>query len=308
MVVYGFEPLTALDILPLPLHERTNMDFAKRAADVKKLHEETRATIQGHVLRQATRLNAKKKERIFQEGDLVWIHLRKERFPHERDSKLKPRGDGPFKVLKRINNNAYVIDIPTSKYLVSNTFNVADLSPYHEDEEAQESRTTLSQGGGDDVAPVTDVATPRPTSPPSGPMTRARVKALHDEVNTLLTTLDLGTPLDGLLPHADVLCVIRYKAHQDPGEEDKPRSREGEKQLDMEMIMKPKPTSLEALQGRDGRWPVQDPVRPDPQPDAPVTGPVDRSQTGPAPSHRTTTGPRTGLFADSRLATGRPDP
>ena len=135
-------------------------------------------------------------------------------------------------------------------------------------------------------------------------MTRARVKALHDEVNSLLTTLDLGTPLDGMLPHADVLCVIRYKAHQDPGEEETPRSREGEKQLDMEMIMKPKPTSLEALQGRDGRWPVQDPVRPDPQPDAPVTGPVNRAPTGAAPSYRT----KTGNLADFRFAPGRPDP
>ncbi|KAK1648987.1 hypothetical protein QYE76_066792 [Lolium multiflorum] len=80
-------------------------------------------------------------------GDLVWIHLRKDRFPQERNSKLKPRGDGPFKVLKRINDNAYVVDIPTSKYLVSNTFNVTDLSPYHGDEENIESRTTLSQGG-----------------------------------------------------------------------------------------------------------------------------------------------------------------
>jgi hypothetical protein len=238
MVVYGFEPYTALDILPLPLHERTNMDFDKRTAAIKKLHEETRATIQEHVLRQANRINAKKKERIFQEGDLVWIHLRKERFPHERNSKLKPRGDGPFKVLKRINNNAYVIDIPTSKYLVSNTFNVSDLSPYHGDEEVQESRTTLSQGGGDDVAPVTDVATPRPTSPPSGPMTRARVKALHDEVNSLLTTLDLGTPLDGLLPHADVLCVIRYKEHQGHQEGDTPWSKGGEEQLDKKMDTK----------------------------------------------------------------------
>ncbi|KAK1602008.1 hypothetical protein QYE76_027113 [Lolium multiflorum] len=181
MVVYGFEPPTALDILPLPLHERTNMDFDERTTAIKKLHEETRATIQEHVLRQATRLNAKKKERVFEEGDLVWIHLRKERFPQERNSKLKPRGDGPFKVLKRINNNAYVIDIPTSKYLVSNTFNVSDLSPYHGDEEEQESRTTLSQGGGDDAGWPSVTSSPRPTSPPSGPMTRARAKAIHDK-------------------------------------------------------------------------------------------------------------------------------
>ncbi|KAK1602023.1 hypothetical protein QYE76_027128 [Lolium multiflorum] len=197
MIVYGFEPPTALDILPLPLHQRTNMDFDKRTTAMKKLHEETRATIQDHVLRQATRLNAKKKERVFEEGDLVWVHLRKERFPQERNSKLKPRGDGPFKVLKRINNNAYVIDIPTSKYLVSNTFNVSDLSPHHGDEEGQESRTTLSQGGGDDVAPLANDTTSRPTSPPSGPMTRARAKAIHDKVNSF----HVGAGIPGVAPH-----------------------------------------------------------------------------------------------------------
>ena len=71
---------------------------------------------------------------VFREGDLVWLHLRKDRFPQERNSKLKPRGDGPCKLLKRINDNAYVIDILTDKYLVSNTFNVADLSPYNGDD------------------------------------------------------------------------------------------------------------------------------------------------------------------------------
>ena len=41
-------------------------------------------------------------------------------------------------------------------------------------------------------------------------MTRARARAIHDEVNSLLTTFDFNTPLDGLLLHSDTLCVIRY--------------------------------------------------------------------------------------------------
>jgi hypothetical protein len=51
-------------------------------------------------------------------------------------------------------------------------------------------------------------------------MTRARIKALHDKVTSILATLDLDTPLDGMLPHAETLCVIRYKFHQGYEEEE----------------------------------------------------------------------------------------
>ena len=54
--------------------------------------------------------------------------MRKERFPARRRSKLHPRGDGPFQVLARINDNAYKLDLP-GKYNISATFNVSDLSP-----------------------------------------------------------------------------------------------------------------------------------------------------------------------------------
>ena len=45
--------------------------------------------------------------------------------------KLMPRGDGPFEVPERINNNAYKVD-PLGDYGVSATFDVAYLSPYEE--------------------------------------------------------------------------------------------------------------------------------------------------------------------------------
>jgi hypothetical protein len=172
-IVYGFNPPTAPDLLPLPLHERVNMDITKRADIMKNLHENTRKTIEDHVNRHTTMINKNKTPRIFKEGDLVWIHLSKDRFPHERNSKLKPRSDGPFKVLKRINNNAYIINIPTSKYLISNTFNIKDLSPFHGEMVDEESRSTLSQRGGDGVGWPSETSASRPPSPPQGPMTRA---------------------------------------------------------------------------------------------------------------------------------------
>ena len=65
----------------------------------------------------------------FEPGDWVWLHMRKERFRAKRRSKLLPRGDGPFQVLERINDNAYKLDLP-GEYNVSATFNVTDLSPF----------------------------------------------------------------------------------------------------------------------------------------------------------------------------------
>ena len=92
----------------------------------------------------------------FKPGDLVWIQLRKERFPFKRKSKLLPRSDGPFEVLEKVNPNAYKIDLP-GDYGVSATFNVADLSPYYDAEEDLPSlRSNSSLAGEDDGDHPTD--------------------------------------------------------------------------------------------------------------------------------------------------------
>jgi hypothetical protein len=42
----------------------------------------------------------------FEPRDLVWVHLHKDCFPQKRKSKLMPQGDGLFRVLFKINDNA----------------------------------------------------------------------------------------------------------------------------------------------------------------------------------------------------------
>ena len=149
-VVYGFNPLSPLDILPLPLQERINLDASACVTHLKNVHEDTRHTIERQVQRLATKRNINKQHMIFNIGDLVWLDLQKDRFPNERKSKLLPRADEPFKVLARYNDNAYKIDLPRGKYNVSDIFNVKDLAPYHGDE-TFDPRLDLSQGRADDA-------------------------------------------------------------------------------------------------------------------------------------------------------------
>jgi hypothetical protein len=123
------------------------MDASARSTYLKKVHEETRSTIEHQVQCLAHKLNINKHPMVFNEGDLVWLHLRKDRFPNARKSKLLPRADGPFNVLNRNNNNAYKIDIPRDKHTLSDIITVKHLPTFHGDEDS-EPRSDLSQGGG----------------------------------------------------------------------------------------------------------------------------------------------------------------
>jgi len=40
-IIYGFKPHTPMDLLPLPLQDRVDLDAAKRSELIKKLHAET---------------------------------------------------------------------------------------------------------------------------------------------------------------------------------------------------------------------------------------------------------------------------
>uniref|UniRef100_A0A2N9I8K8 Reverse transcriptase n=1 Tax=Fagus sylvatica TaxID=28930 RepID=A0A2N9I8K8_FAGSY len=160
-IVYGFNPLTLLDLLPLPVNERTSLDGQKKAEMVKKLHESVRQHIEKKNEQYANKANKGRRQVIFEPGDWVWVHMRKERFPARRRSKLHPRGDGPFQVLERINDNAYKLDLP-----------------------GDDSRSNPFEERGNDEnqqAPLKD-----PLHVPVGPITKARSKKIKEALNGLI--------------------------------------------------------------------------------------------------------------------------
>ena len=117
------------DLLPLPnTSAMMNRDGISKANFVKSLHEKVKTQIEkrlNNILDMPIRIE----RRWFSKRVIwfVWIHLRKNRFPSQRKSKLRERGDGHFKVLERINDNTYKIDLPLD-YGVSKTFNVTGLT------------------------------------------------------------------------------------------------------------------------------------------------------------------------------------
>jgi hypothetical protein len=132
-----------------------------------------------------------RKQLIFEPSELVWFHFRKDRFLALRKSKLIPRADGSFKVLERINDNAYKLDLPAD-FGVSPTFNIADLKPYLGEDDELVLRTTQMQEGEDDEDIATnDTSTPTPISTsntPLGPITRACARWLTHQVSSLLSS------------------------------------------------------------------------------------------------------------------------
>ncbi|XP_040942305.1 uncharacterized protein [Gossypium hirsutum] len=153
------------DLLPLPRDQLVHTDAKRKADYVKQLHQKVRTNIEVRTEQYMRAANKGRKQIVFEPGDWVWVHMRKERFPAQRRSKLLPRGDRPFQVLQRINENSYKLDLPGS-----------DLGT-----------NRLEEGGNDAIEPhelssANDVS----LKLPKGPITRARAKKFKDTISALV--------------------------------------------------------------------------------------------------------------------------
>jgi hypothetical protein len=140
------------------------------------------------------------------------------------------RAVGPFKILAKINDNAYKLELPP-EFGVSLSFNISDLRPYLGKEDEMPSRTTSMQEGEDDQD-INTSATIIPFIEILGPITRSRALQLNHQVNSFLCSSVYN--IESQLLSND-LIVLRNQGedhggqteHQEGAGEPRRRIREG---------------------------------------------------------------------------------
>ncbi|XP_077221921.1 uncharacterized protein LOC143855725 [Tasmannia lanceolata] len=98
--------------IPLPLTTKLSGDVEASAKEINKIHERVRSNIEKSTQKYMAQADKHMRKTDINEGDLVWIHLRKERFPPRKFGKLQDRVDGLFRMLKKIRDNAFKIELP----------------------------------------------------------------------------------------------------------------------------------------------------------------------------------------------------
>jgi hypothetical protein len=68
-IVYDFNPLTPMDLIPLPFEEKVSLDGEKKAKMVRQLHKGVRLQIEKKNTLYASKANKGRKLVVFQPGD-----------------------------------------------------------------------------------------------------------------------------------------------------------------------------------------------------------------------------------------------
>ncbi|GJX79502.1 putative nucleotidyltransferase, ribonuclease H [Tanacetum coccineum] len=156
-IVYQKPPNHTLDLVPLPKIRGYSIAAENFAEKIEAIQADVRLKLEAFNAKYKEDRGKLRKTKIYAEGDLVMIHLRKERFPVGTYNKLKKKKIGPCQILKRINDNAYVIDLPED-IAISNTFNVSDLVDYYPPDELlypnENSRSSPFQVGKNDEGDI----------------------------------------------------------------------------------------------------------------------------------------------------------
>jgi hypothetical protein len=123
-VLMGFQPSP----IPPITHEFTSPDAETRIYQLQTAWKEVEAALTSQAKLMQLRGTPKDRGRSYSEGDLVWLEGKNLKTVYPT-LKFAPKRVGPFKIIKRIGEVNYKLELPDN-YRIHNVFHVALLSPY----------------------------------------------------------------------------------------------------------------------------------------------------------------------------------
>jgi hypothetical protein len=112
---FGYFPKSPLDLFfgkDVAIDGHYDIDRTKKFIEqIQLVHQMVQEQLEKSQAKYKTRHDKHHVGHSFQVGDEVWIYISKERLKGE-SKKLKPIRYGPFKILEKIGNNAFRLDLP----------------------------------------------------------------------------------------------------------------------------------------------------------------------------------------------------
>ncbi|XP_024007249.1 uncharacterized protein LOC112083453 [Eutrema salsugineum] len=181
-IICGFNPISPLDLMHLPLSERVSLDGRKKAELVKKIHEKARINIENKTKYYAKHANKNRKEMVFEEGDMI---------------------------IKKINDNAYQLDLQVGEDdMIKTRLGTEDING-EQGEHEPESNEDQEQLKPEEASIDED----KDLHLPIGPMTRSRAlkfkQAFHKLLHTIQGNLECANPTTLVVIQASLEFIKR---------------------------------------------------------------------------------------------------
>ncbi|XP_026442931.1 uncharacterized protein LOC113342684 [Papaver somniferum] len=145
-IVYSKVPNHILGLVVLPKPSKSHEKVDQLLDKASQLHNEVKNKLEDSNAKYKAVADQHKRFKSFEEGEIVMIHLRKERFRTGTYNKTMMKKYRPFKNLKKISDNAYVVDLPAN-WNISNIFNVQEIFTFHGEVDQLEDELFSKKGG-----------------------------------------------------------------------------------------------------------------------------------------------------------------
>ncbi|GKB17115.1 MAK10-like protein [Tanacetum coccineum] len=131
-VFYGLSPHSITDLTTIPISKNIRVKAYEFDEQIRLIHEQVKLQIEANNAKFKAVADVHRRRVLFKEGDYVWAILTSDRLPAGVNVKLHDPKVGPCHILKKINDNAYELQLP-SHLNTSNIFYVKHLVSFEGD-------------------------------------------------------------------------------------------------------------------------------------------------------------------------------